>query len=782
MTIMASLIQDYKYDIFISYRQKDNKYDGWVTEFVENLKRELEATFKEEVSVYFDINPHDGLLETHDVDASLKEKLKCLVFIPIISRTYCDPKSFAWEHEFKAFVESASKDQFGLKVKLPNGNVANRVLPVRIHDLDKDDINLCESVLGGVLRGVEFIYKEPGVNKPLTSEDDDKKNLNKTKYRIQINKIANAIKEIVSGLMGGEVVSGEEKPEHQLPWEEAKKEKRSIPLDKPTGINKNRLLSYLISGVFVLLLLGVYAFPKIFKRDIIEKLRASGEKISVTIFPFQNMTNDTIWNVWQEGIQKDLINSLSNNQEQLKVRQKETINGILQTRGLSQYSAISPNIAKTISQQLKSDIFIYGSIRAAGNTIRVDAQLIDTKTKEVLKSFEINGPSQENIIFDITDSLRKKITDFLLISKLLKEYPDYQNFQVHTSSPDAFRYAIYGERAFYKGDFSSAENWFLKSLAIDSNYFDAYANLPTACAQQGKNEQSLQWIIKMYKKRNVWPINEQLFTNWAYAWNFESPEVQIRCLKQWQEADDQALNIPYLLGITYNKIGQYDKAIIEFKITLEYVRNSNEKNSWIYPALGETYHGVGLYKEEKKLYEEGERNFTDKGSTAYSWLVRDQASLALTLKDSIAANRYIDKYISVLKGYSASEAEVAEGLGRIYGDAGIYDKAEGYYRKGILLDPGNPERLNRYAGFLCRNNQNPDEFVDIIDKAIASAHNKYDYYNYLDTKGWGLYKYGMLKEAIAVLEKAWSESPYPMSFIKFHLEEVKMAVAGQKSN
>jgi hypothetical protein len=81
---MASLFPGYEYDIFISYRQKDNKHDGWVTEFVNNLKGELESTFKEEISVYFDINPHDGLLETHDVDASLKDKLKCLIFIPII--------------------------------------------------------------------------------------------------------------------------------------------------------------------------------------------------------------------------------------------------------------------------------------------------------------------------------------------------------------------------------------------------------------------------------------------------------------------------------------------------------------------------------------------------------------------------------------------------------------------------------------------------------------------------------------------------------------------------
>jgi hypothetical protein len=128
--LMSSIIEGYNYDIFISYRQKDNKYDGWVTEFVDNLKKELEATFKEEVSVYFDINPHDGLLEIHDVDASLKDKLKCLVFIPIIPHTYCDPKSFAWEHEFKVFVEQASQDKFGLKVRLPNRNVADRVIHI----------------------------------------------------------------------------------------------------------------------------------------------------------------------------------------------------------------------------------------------------------------------------------------------------------------------------------------------------------------------------------------------------------------------------------------------------------------------------------------------------------------------------------------------------------------------------------------------------------------------------------------------------------------------------
>jgi adenylate cyclase len=197
---MASILPGYEYDIFISYRQKDNKGDGWVSEFIDALTIEIGKTFKEEISIYFDINPHDGLLETHDVDSSLREKLKCLVLIPVISHTYCDPKSFAWEHEFKAFAEQASHDQFGLKVKLPTGNVACRILPVYIHMLDAEDNKLCESVVGGILRGVDFIYREPGVNRPLTSMDDGNKKSGGTKYRNQINKVANAVKEIIFGL------------------------------------------------------------------------------------------------------------------------------------------------------------------------------------------------------------------------------------------------------------------------------------------------------------------------------------------------------------------------------------------------------------------------------------------------------------------------------------------------------------------------------------------------------------------------------------------------------
>ena len=778
---MASLITGYEYDIFISYRQKDNKYDGWVTDFVDNLKRELEATFKEDISVYFDINPHDGLLETHEVADSLKGKLKCLVFIPIISRTYCDPKSFAWEHEFRAFIEEASRDQFGLKVKLPNGNVANRVLPVRIHDLDVNDIQLCESVLGGVLRGVEFIYKEPGVNRSLTPKDKEKKNLNSTIYRNQINKVALAIKEIILGMQTDPGLPVKEKAQKSELFGEEDKVRKLKGKKKTVKLNKRKLQT----GVTILALLiiaAIFAWPRIFKHDAVEKLASSGEKIAVAVMPFQNLTNDTTLNIWQDGIQESLITSLSNIQE-LKIRHKESVKRLLQSNGLTEYASISPAISGTISEKLDADIFISGSIKQAGSLLRVDAQLIDSKTKDVLKSFEIDRPFKLEIFFDITDSLRKKITDFLLISKLIKENPGYERFPVSTNSFEAFRYYFYGGNSFSKGNWPGAIDWYLKALDVDSNYIDAMVSLSMAYGNQGMGEQSLNWILKLHRKRdNMSPIF-QLWTDWQYASFFESLEVNIKILKQIQQIDDQAPDVYHILGIAYCNTGQYDKAILAYEKSLEIVSKWGKeflKNNFVLPALGEAYHKTGQYKKEKRIYRKAELANDDHSSIYFSWIIRDQAALSLTLGDTVAANQYIKKFKSVLKENSSSNADITGGLALMYRQAEKPDKAEEYFRLALSLDTGNPSRMNTLACRLIERNKNFDEVIILLDKALELAQTKLEYYWYLDSKCWGLIKFGKNKEALDILEEAWKSAPLPYYFLKARLEEAKKAVAGQK--
>jgi hypothetical protein len=124
-----------------------------------------------------------------------------LIFIPVISQTYCDETSPVWKNEFRIFKEEIKKDQLGSTINLPNGNITSRVIPIKIHDIDSADVKLLESELSGGLRSIDFIYREQGVNRPLHPTDDDKHdNSQRPMYRNQINKLANAIKEIISGI------------------------------------------------------------------------------------------------------------------------------------------------------------------------------------------------------------------------------------------------------------------------------------------------------------------------------------------------------------------------------------------------------------------------------------------------------------------------------------------------------------------------------------------------------------------------------------------------------
>lgn len=360
---MASLIEGYNYDIFISYRQKDNKYDSWVTEFVDNLKRELEATFKDEISVYFDNNPQDGLLETHNVDSSLKEKLKCLIFIPIISQTYCDPKSFAWQHEFVAFNKMAMEDTYGKDIILANGNVASRILPVKIHELDASDQKVFEDESGGVLRAIEFIYREPGVNRPLSPDDDTKENLNKTKYRNQINKVANAAKDIIAA-----IIKYDKQDEGIID---------NVIKSRPVVskfLNQRTIINIFIAVAVILL--GLFFVPGLLKSsNQIEK--------SIAVLPFRNDSPEDSTQYFMDGVMEELLTKL---QSVKSLR-------IIGRTSVEQFRGQDKSISE-IAKELGVNYIVEGSGQKSGNSLRMRVQLLVARNERHLwgNSFE-----QENL-------------------------------------------------------------------------------------------------------------------------------------------------------------------------------------------------------------------------------------------------------------------------------------------------------------------------------------------------------------------------------------------------
>ncbi|HAM11653.1 MAG: hypothetical protein A2X05_10705 [Bacteroidetes bacterium GWE2_41_25] len=463
---MSSLIPGYEYDIFISYRQKDNKYDGWVTEFEGNLRKELEAAFKEDISVYFDINPHDGLLETHDVDASLKVKLKCLIFIPVISRTYCDPKSFAWEHEFKAFMEMASNDRFGLKIKVPNGNVASRVLPVRIYDLDIEDIRLCESLLEGPIRGVDFIYKESGINRPLTPEDNETRNLENTKYRNQINKTGNAIKEIISGLKSEPAyLPGDKTLLHDPAMKEGSPNKKDVKVSKKTFDHKTvrRSLVFIITAFIIITILSFLIFIN---------RQPSGKRIAILFST--DITSDTSFR-YVGDIYAETIHS------KIKAIKRITVKPRI---NMLQYRESEKPLAN-IRQELSADYLLYGNIERDNNDIKLWFTLISEKHDKELWSKEYQW--DRNMISNNSTEIVHKVADYLKSGLSSEELNTIEsdpsanaeatlNYTIANAiSYNAWSSYAMGNRLLESVSFSSAISSYDKAIENDSLFAEAYA-------------------------------------------------------------------------------------------------------------------------------------------------------------------------------------------------------------------------------------------------------------------------------------------------------------------
>lgn len=435
------MIDGFKYDIFISYRQKDNRGDRWVTEFVNALKSELDATFKEDISIYFDENPHDGLLETHDVDESLKEKLKCLIFIPIISQTYCDPKSFAWNSELLPFKKLASEDELGLKVKLQNGNVASRILPVRIHELDENDKATLEHEIGQ-LRAVDFIFKAPGVNRPLTPSDLRNENSNKTVYKDQVNKVANAVKEIKNSLNQPAVESSKPK---------------SLPLVETFSLKKIVIASTL---AIALIAIGFYYVKQILPEKSIRD--------GVAIIPFKNSTGKADLDYYGLGIASEIRTRLSMSK---------------QFKFVSSMQATLPyaDAQKSTSQigdELSVDFILSGLYQMSGSKIKVVAELVDAKNGQSLWSLPIECEMQD--IFQVESKIADKvlrqfnghITELEKVSTTsnLAAYAHYMrgNRLLEGNSNDSSTVAVsYGPIILQ----------YEKAIELDSGFIDAWTDL-----------------------------------------------------------------------------------------------------------------------------------------------------------------------------------------------------------------------------------------------------------------------------------------------------------------
>ena len=627
---MTSIIPGYEYDIFISYRQKDNKYDGWVTEFIDHLKREIEATFKEDVSIYFDENPHDGLLEIHNVGKSLESKLKSLIFMPIISQTYCDPKSFAWQNEFVEFNKIASADQIGRDIKLPSGNVCSRIIPIKIHDLDATDTELLESEMGCRLRSIDFIYSSSGVNRPLKPDDNPDKNLNRTFYRDQINKVANAVKEIIYGIhpderkratksyqTRNEAVYFDEKPR---PIAEAFAPPKRFP---------GKIFFPVIIGLLAILAI-IFLIPKLTG----DRKQASAEESvrrAIAVLPVTNLTGNPDLGWIPRSIQDDIISPLN------------TINGLIvrPKQSTLQFSDSQESIQE-IARKLSVNNIVESSVKGTEENLRVDVRLVEVFPEEkYIWSSTFNLPWKElaqiypeilkNVLAGIklkpSHQAERKITEKLSSDPELIKACARGEYYLSQLTPEAFQTGIkyineaiaidpanprpylslaigYSEGGHAAGMGEDAGNrakaYALKALELDSTLAEAHVVLATRFLYTEWDFKKAEYHLLRAMELN--PSGSAAYTHYGWYLTLSNKiDEAAKSMKTAIEIDPTDPLMQGYLGWLYLWSGRTEEALTEAKKTLQIDPNY----VMAHYVMGSAFTDLGMHAEAIEAHQKG---------------------------------------------------------------------------------------------------------------------------------------------------------------------------------
>lgn len=548
---MTSIIPGYEYDIFISYRHNDN-LDGWVSDFVKNLDKELRGTIKDPVSIYFDTNPHDGLLELNNVEKSLGGKIKCLIFIPIVSRTYCDTKSFAWKYEFCAFNKLAREDDLGVDIYLSNGNVSSRILPVKIHDIENEDTTLLETELGETLRAIEFFHKTAGVNRPLTPRDDEVRTPGKILYHDQVNKVANAISDILRSIRNKEHSKESDESGISKTVESSFKRKftergifrvslvyilSSVILWKVLAVSSDLLgmdgkVTQLIALLLILLFpVAIFAawfserspqgFIRTNSNASYENTFSDTKKKPFTSYQFITLlllTSLALFFLFPAASRTASVNNIASTEKSIAVLPFENVSkdpeqeyfsdGMMQEilthlfmiGGLKIPSATSSLIykgsklsVKEIAHELNVYYVLEGNITESANNVRIIVRLINGKNGELVWTEVYRRSMTASNILDIQSDVALQVA-----ANLKMEIDPAVRKRIETRpTENTEAYTMFLQaRSIWLDDYQKASQMLQKAVSLDPKFADAYAEMAFELMWHMENNLSREQILE----------------------------------------------------------------------------------------------------------------------------------------------------------------------------------------------------------------------------------------------------------------------------------------------
>jgi serine/threonine protein kinase/tetratricopeptide (TPR) repeat protein len=339
------------------------------------------------------------------------------------------------------------------------------------------------------------------------------------------------------------------------------------------------------------------------KRDLESSSRRAKEKTdsdpgihkptakSVAVLYFENQSGAKEDEYLRDGITEDVITELS------------------KIRGLNIFSRPTvlafrdkPVTPAQIGQQLGATCVLTGTLRRAGSRLRINAQLIDTRTDFPLWSERFDREMKD--VFEVQDEMARKIAEALRVTLSPEELEAMsikptENLQAYDLYLRGKRYA----RRQTRQDLEFALQMFENAVNVDASFALAYAACANACAMFFCN----------YSRDQVWVERAREASGKAVALRWDLPEVQVsqawvlyaaelhdeavRMVKKAIERKRDCEGAYYLLCRALFAAGRYQEIVDVAETAIE----ASGEDYNVYIPIGNAYGAMGKVEAQRNM-------------------------------------------------------------------------------------------------------------------------------------------------------------------------------------
>jgi serine/threonine protein kinase/Tfp pilus assembly protein PilF len=362
---------------------------------------------------------------------------------------------------------------------------------------------------------------------------------------------------------------------------------------------------------------------------------------SIAVLPFENINEDKDSEYFSDGITEDIITQLS----------KISSLSVISRSSIMQYKNTTKNL-REIGSELNVANVLQGTIRQAGDNIRIAAQLVDVSKDKNIWAETYDRHLED--IFAIQSDVARQIATALQAELTVGE--KQQLDKKPTDNLTAYEYYLKGRQ--YYGNYSKQDNdqaieLFKKALELDQDYALAYAGLGDAYGQ-------------MVDKFGFSP-------DWA--------DSAIAASKKSIQIDPGLAEGYKALGLAYFEKGWNSKALKENLNAVEHNANyapAIANIGWAYGNIGKWDEGMPYFKKVLGVDPLRAYNLFSIGNAYFH------------MDDSLNAIYWLNKALEL----QPSLQSVYEVLSLLYLSHGDYEKAIYYSEKLLLLLPKDFSSLN----------------------------------------------------------------------------------------